>query len=224
MEPLEQRELGVLASHREQAYSVIDLAGLACFAITWLDERHLPTTFENITVALFRMFPMKFCLEGYPEYPDAARVGRTLLQLGPKYRNWARGSIQRGFHLTNSGETKSDLVKEMLGSSANVATNPARRTRTLGRTMDLMKEIESLEVSTLFAKWRQGSIGATDAFDLVNMLGGYTYTAARALRKRMDYLESTAKQVGRTDIVEFLGSVRKKFSEELSDTGKNSRS
>jgi hypothetical protein len=70
------RPLDRLSAYSESLYSSIDLNRLASFTIHWLKERRIPMTFENIVVASFRMFPVKFALEGYSEYPDAARINR----------------------------------------------------------------------------------------------------------------------------------------------------
>src|SRR5437870_2173982 len=122
-------------------YEAIDLTGLAAFTLHWLQDRHLPTTFENIVVAAFKMFPAKFSLEGFPNYPDAARVGRTLLQLAPKYRNWARGSVQKGFILTESGLQKAKAVQQALATGAPGSPRADAKRSILPRTMDLAKDL-----------------------------------------------------------------------------------
>jgi hypothetical protein len=40
---------------------------------------------------------------GWPEYPDAFRTNRSLLQGQPKYRNWLTGSASKGFSLNERG-------------------------------------------------------------------------------------------------------------------------
>src|SRR5438309_383340 len=108
------RQVESFESYAEAKYANVDLTGLAAFSVKRLQDLQIPTTFENLVVTMFRLFPSKFCLEGFPSYPDAARVGRTLLQLGPKYRNWARGSVQKGFVLTEAGTNKASKVAAML--------------------------------------------------------------------------------------------------------------
>jgi hypothetical protein len=197
---------------REGSYGRVDLAGLAAFTLKWLQDRSIPTTFENVVVAAFRFFPTKFSLEGYKEYPDAARVNRSLLQLGPKYRNWARGSVQKGYVLTESGREKVRSVQATLDEGTGAEAPASARRKTLARTMDLTKELEPLEKSPLFSRWKRGQLDQGTSLELLNMLDAYAYTPPRALRARMDTLENAASQVSRDDLIEFLHAVRRTFT------------
>jgi hypothetical protein len=212
-----QTQLNDIRPFAESRYEAIDLTGLAAFTLHWLQERHVPTTFENIVVAAFKLFPAKFSLEGFPSFPDAARVGRTLLQLAPKYRNWARGSVQKGFVLTESGLMKVRKVTEELGGGkVGKEPQPVPRARS-PRTMDLERELEPIQSSPLFEEWRAGRLDGTMAVELLNMLGAYAYTPPRALRDRVAVLENAAAQVGRDEVVEFLRAVRKAFATRFRD-------
>ena len=200
----------------EASYANIDLAGLASFAIKRLQELQIPTSFENLVVALFRLFPTKFCLEDFDEYPDAARVGRTLLQLGPKYRNWARGSVQKGFVLTESGVAKAVQVGAIVVSGAAPAEPQPAKRRTLPRTMDLSNEMQVIEGSSLFQKWTAGRLNEGESIEFFDLLGAYAYTPAPALKGRVRLLENAAGQLRRGDVLEFLRSVQQRFSQHLS--------
>ena len=201
-----------VAPFAERLYETIDLNRLAVFAIDWLQRHRIPTTFENVVVAIFRMFPAKFALEGYPQYPDAARVNRALLQLRPKYRNWARGSVQKGFVLTETGLAQVTWVQDALTGGA-AKRQRAPKPAAVSRTMDLSRELEPLERSPLFARWKEGNLNQGNMMELLDMLGAYAYTPARVLRERVDLLSNAASQVGRKDFVEFLDDVRKGFEE-----------
>jgi len=203
----------------EGSYVNVDLTGLAAFTIERLNELHLPNTFENLVVALFRLFPAKFSLVGFDEYPDAARVGRTLLQLGPKYRNWARGSVQKGFVLTEAGKAKvADVARILAGAkSADVSRRQEAIPRTRPRTRDFSKDIQTIEESPLYRRWKTEKILAGTSMDLFDLLGAFAYTPARVLRDRLKMLETIAEEVERADIAEFLKTVRKEFGRQLQD-------
>src|SRR5437879_3742662 len=127
------------------------------------------------------MFPRKFALEGFDEYPDAARVGRTLLQLGPKYRNWARGSVQKGFVLTESGAAKAvEVAMSFSGEGTNKVSRSKRQV--LPRTMDLKKDIRAIEESSLYRRWKSGILEDGKAIELFDLLGAYAYTPAHVLQ------------------------------------------
>ena len=202
--------LSDLVAYESSLYESIDLTGLVAFTLNALIQRNTPTTFENIVVLAYRLFPTRFSLEGYPEYPDAARVGRTLLQLTPKYRNWARGSVQKGFVLTESGISKVESVRLALEGKKPIVKE--RSQSNLPRTMDLSKELESLEQSPLFQKWKEGKLTDGTTLELLDLTGAYAYTPPRVLRDRMGSLENAARQMDRADLIEFLQSVKRQFS------------
>jgi hypothetical protein len=205
------RHVEEFTSFPETAYQDIDLAGLAAFAIRRLQELQIPTGFENVVVTLFKLFPAKFSLEGFAEYPDAARVGRTLLQLGPKYRNWARGSVQKGYVLTEGGLAKAAKVSATLVSGRSPDAHQPKRP-SAPRTMDLTKEVQALETSALYQKWKDGNLVSAESREFFDLLGAFAYTPSRALRDRAQFLENAAREVGREDLVRFLHSVRQAFA------------
>ncbi len=207
------RQVENFAPFPEATYQAVDLAGLAAFAINRLQELQVPITFENLVVALFRLFPEKFSLEGFEKYPDAARVGRTLLQLGPKYRNWARGSVQKGFMLTEGGIAKAAKVGSTLVSGGPESSVQAARRQATPRTRDLKKELRALEESALFQKWKADKLAEGEPRELFDLLGAFAYTPAHALRDRVQLLENAVKEVGRDELLDFLRSVRRTFSE-----------
>lgn len=216
-----QREpelLTELKPYNAAQYEEIDLTGLTAFVLHFLQTNHVPTTFENVTVALFRLFPNKFALIGFTQYPDATRVNRSLLQLRPKYRNWATGKVVTGFSLTESGLKKVEEVRRSLegtssvkASSRNLKMHQARD-EPGKRTMNLEKEIQNIESSPIFAKWRDGNLLQATTLEFLTMLEAYSYTPPKALRGRMSYLNEIASQFGRADISEFLKDVRERFS------------
>jgi hypothetical protein len=211
-----QKLLDRIEAYEEARYENIALAALVSFAIHWLEVQHIPTTFENIVVAAFKMFPAKFRLEGFHHYPDAACINRALVQVRPKYRNWARGTVKKGFLLTESGLKKVSEVGEILVTGASPGHKPVRTQRVpQQKTMDLSRDLQSVEQSTLFNKWRQQKLNEGSFLELLDMLGAYAYTPGRVLSQRLKFLEHAASEVGRNELVEFLRNVRNAFNREL---------
>ena len=207
-----RREVEKFDAFPQAAYQGLDLAGLAAYTLRRLQELQIPITFENLVVALFRLFPSKFSLEGFDQYPDAARAGRTLLQLGPKYRNWARGSVQKGYVLTEAGLAKAAAVNAALVSGRPATEVQPTKRQATPRTRDLGGEVKALEDSALFAKWKVGSLASGEPREFFDLLGAYAYTPTRALQDRIKFLEKAAREVERDDLVEFLRTVRKVFA------------
>jgi hypothetical protein len=55
-------------------YLPIEKDRLILFAIDYLSSKNIEVTFDKLTVASFKLFPKKFSLIGFPEYPDAKTV------------------------------------------------------------------------------------------------------------------------------------------------------
>ena len=86
-----------------EKYSGISLAELVTVGILKLNQSKLETNFENITVILHKLFPDKFSLTYFPEYPDTIRVDITI-RVHCKERGLVKGNRPKGFVLTGQGQ------------------------------------------------------------------------------------------------------------------------
>src|SRR5207253_3978145 len=91
------------------------LPHLTAYSISWLALWEIPTTYENISVLNARLFPAEFALSGFPEFPDAMRTNRTLLQMRPKYRGFATSDPRKGVFLTEKGRDAAGKVLDCVG-------------------------------------------------------------------------------------------------------------
>ena len=91
--------------------SVSSREKLVAFAIGYLRDQKIQTSFNNVCIATFKLFPEKFYFsEEYPEYPHIEMLNRTLLHLRPKERNYATGSARTDYILTELGE---EIVRQV---------------------------------------------------------------------------------------------------------------
>jgi hypothetical protein len=189
-------------------YEALDLNRLVVFTLGWLREASQPPTFENVSVTAFRLFPAKFSLRGY-EHPDSNRVNRALLQLGPKYRNWAVGSTSTGFALTPLGESILAETRQLLQTGGE-QPRPGRRS-TKGYTWDPSAEIIDLKSKDAFRRFRERGPKALDMDDVWDALGAFRYTSKEAIHERIVALKSIAAEAGDADALGFLEALRKRF-------------
>jgi hypothetical protein len=162
-------------------------------------------------VALFLFFPEKFSLVGFPQFPDAERVHRTLLQLGPKWRNWAKGDTHHGYSLNQSGELEFKRVEEALKNPSVKIIVPRQRT-SKPRTRDPNQEIKEIEQASLFKEYINGKREGFSEFAIWELLRSYPYAPKQALKERIETMLEYAKLANRKDIVDFLKWVRDFFS------------
>jgi hypothetical protein len=191
-----------------ESYRDLDLNRLAVYAIGVLREERIAVSFENLVVTLFRLFPEKFALRGY-EYPDANRVNRALLQLGPRYRNWARGSTGTGFALTPLGEQALQEARERLRSPESAS---GRRLRsTAGYTWDATADLEELKATESYRRFHDGGTQALVNDDVWNALNAFSYTPEAAVRSRIITLRDYASRAGDAEVGTFLDALRDRF-------------
>lgn len=195
------------------AYENIDLNRLAAYAIKLFEDEGISTTFERLVVTLFKLFPKKFALIDFEEYPDATRINRALLQLRPKYRNWATGKVSAGFVLTDSGRAIAEQTEKMLQTvnKNNADTNLKQKGTSRLRTRDLAQELIEIQSSSIFDKYRLGKFDEIETREVYDLLNAFPYTPKTALKKRLNSMADVALKEDRQDIYQFITWVKKEF-------------
>lgn len=196
-------------------YSSIDLNRLTVFTIYTLRKEDIPATIENIAVANYKMFPRRFAMVGFPEYPDVSRVNRALLQLRPKYRNWATGNARLGWALTTAGNAEAKALLTSLGESApeysaseeDLEAEPGGIAKRTVHDEDVIKRIRS---TSLFTKARDGWQGVS-ALEVFDVLEAYTHTPAEVLRSKLRELKRIAAGSRDKEVEILLSELEKRF-------------
>lgn len=197
-----------LTAFEFKKYENIDLNSLTVYVLSFLLENKIPTTFEIIVVTLFRMFPEKFSLEGFKEFPDATRVNRALLQLRPKYRSWAQGDVQLGFTLTEEGKLAVKKVKILLEKAH---LQKPRKSIPRKRTLSPDAEITNIEKSKIFQSYMNGEEENIADRDIYAFLKAFSYTPPKILKTYLHKLKGHAQFNKREDITTFLIWLEKKY-------------
>jgi hypothetical protein len=192
-----------------ETYESIDNNRLAVYSISFLSENNVPVTQEAVTVALYLMFPQKFSLVGFSEYPDAERVNRTLLQLGPKYRNWAVGNKHVGYSINETGRLVTEQTKKLLMNPGIAKTK--KTTPSQARTLDPNLEVKEIEETSLFKAYKSGQTENLDEFAIWELMRSFPNTPKSALAERLKRMMESARLSGRGDLTKFLDWVKKRF-------------
>jgi len=205
-------ELDQLHAFPLGSYADIDLNRLLVFSFGWLRDRNLPLIFENITVASFRMFPAKFGLRGF-DYPDSNRVNRGLLQLGPKYRNWGRGSTRKGYALTDLGEGVLTEIRARLsgpGVAGKGKIDQEEPGQVSGYTLDPATEIAELKATEQFVRFSTKGSESLQLEDVWTVVGAFVHTPREAIVKRLLVLREMARDLGDESAGSFLKALQEK--------------
>jgi hypothetical protein len=216
-----ERDLVQVAAKPAAAYLDMALTSLTAYSLFWLHSWQLRRTIEAIAILNWRLFPEKFAMVGYPEYPDAFRTNRSLLQMQPKYRNLLTGAAVTGFSLNERGmDTARELngklgvptTDEGLTLGSPEASVPAAKSSTkLARSIEPEREIGKLRASKLFEKWRTGVMSDRDLIHVHAMLGIFDHTPTAVRRRVMKDLEKSATSIQDDEAKRFLQEVRQTF-------------
>jgi len=94
---------------------------LIAYTISYLVKNKVQTSFNNICVSAYKLFPEKFKLsEEFPEYPHLEMLNRTLLHILPKQLDYATGSARIDYRLTQLGEIIAKQVENDLLGIRNI--------------------------------------------------------------------------------------------------------
>ena len=108
-------------SLNEEKYQDLDLDRILLYTLVTMEEKKVPLFFDLLVVAAFRLFPKKFSMATFEQYPDTSRIDKAARRLvDPKRKGWATGNIENGFHLTDLGREVARETSILLQSSGTV--------------------------------------------------------------------------------------------------------
>lgn len=189
-----------------ESYARIDLDHLLMYAVGHLKEIGVDLCFENIVVAVYRLFPKKFALVGYPEYPDAKRTHKCLRRCTYKTTRWLGGKERQGFTLT---ERSPAVIKKSCSMLSVPGVAVGRSTSITRRKERILAELES---SAAYLKATRGEIDSITDGDFCFMLQGTLDSSGETLRANLDALRTYAEEQDRRDILRVLEVLGKRFA------------
>jgi hypothetical protein len=202
----------------QEQYSGVNNDHLLTYAIELLSRTTIPLTFENIVVAVFRLFPECFSLIGFPEYPDAAKINRTLLHCRPKYRNLIIGNASNGYRLTSAGELTAQNVQKHFLREVDIRDRKTHKKKP-DRTYTGLKIVNRIENSVLYQLWRQNRTNEIGSFEIWSFLDTAPYTDKTVLRQILRDFKDAVHMNQREDLMEFLHWIQDKYQDIFTNRG-----
>ncbi len=214
-----EHDLVKVAPKEVSDYDGASLPALVAYSLYWLHQWDFRRSIEAITILSWKLFPSKFSMVGWPEYPDKERINRSLLQGGPKYRNWLTGAASKGFSLNDRGIQIAVELTQSLGppffaegrSITNAISSEFLGKKSQPRTIEPEREVAKAKDSRLFEKWKEGIMSERDLIHVHTMLEIFEHTPQSMREKRMQDLERAANDSNDTEVEMFLSEVRSNF-------------
>lgn len=205
---MDRDKIMTLPTYKEEQYANIDLDHLMIYAMGQLSKINADLSFENAVVAVFRLFPAKFGLLGFPEYPDSDRVMNCLNRC-TKPKRWIDGRPRQGFSLNDRSPIFIKETEDMLGGLTKEKAKSSSQTR--------RKEIILAEVSEspAYIKYRSNKENLVSEAEVCSLLQGTLDSDRKILRNNLLSLKTFSDELHQEQISRFLDWLEQQFREFL---------
>jgi len=219
MKLVHELDLVRIAPKELSEYDNVSLPALVAYSLYWLHQWDFRRSIESITILSWRLFPSKFSMVGWPEFPDKERINRSLLQGGPKYRNWLTGAASKGFSLNLRGIEIAQELAGRMGTPVldngtiitNKITSEFLGRSSQARTIEPEREAAKAKEGRLFEKWKGGVMSERDLIHVHTMLSVFEHTPKAVREKKLRDLERAADDANDQELQSFLVAVRSGF-------------
>jgi len=182
----------------EGNYLSLDKDRLVLFAVGLLESKKIEPTFDKIVVTTFRLFPKKFSLIGFAEYPD----GRTIYYCAYNHctldKKWLFGNVQSGFKVTERGKYFLDETKKMLeGKILLTRTHQVIARRKETTFITILKKTNAYKK---YVQSKKEAIGRAEILEALMLPPNSKSLIQTHLKKYLEY----ANRVNDSSVVEFL--------------------
>jgi hypothetical protein len=175
----------------EQYSSGVTIAKLSAVAIYHMDEKNIPTNFENVVVSLQRLFPGKFSLLQYPDIPDTMRIDNTLRLDAQNHAQYIKGNRRKGYQLTGLGKSAAEETIELLQSGIPSSSKP-RVAKFRKQETQLVSDVMN---SSAFEKFSTKQFSSINKFEICDVLHGTLETNRKDLHRNLQTLMGHAKSM-----------------------------
>lgn len=178
---------------------------LVLFTVGFLESKGIEPTFDKTVATAFRLFPKKFSLIGFPEYPDGRTIYYCVYNHCTLNNKWLFGNVQSAFKVTEKGKYFLDETKKMLDgkikSSRTHRTVPKRKEVTF---------INALKETNAFREYMDDKERKIPKFEIFEALKAPIDSKELALAHLGKYSEY-ANRIRDSDVLKFLEVLRKEI-------------
>ncbi len=190
-------------------YEAIDLNRLVIYTMVELEKLGVDLSLENIVVGAFMLFPSKFSLVGYSQYPDATRVEKALWRCKGKSKQWIGGKTPHGYLITERTRVIATQTERQLTSHTSRKRKPSSRLR---RKEGLLKEVLN---SSAYLKYISGNKELISEGEFCYLLQATLDSSRETLRENLNSLQLFSEELEHEEAKTFLDWIEQRFKELL---------
>ena len=155
----------------------------------------------------FTLFPRRFELRGYPQWPDAQVIGKRVWG-SRSDKGYLAGSVKQGYRITPKGLKVVEIVQERIqdGPRLSLQDRPSEARTRAGRVL------RHVEQSEAFRRYQvTKGVDHISDYDFSDMLLCPPDAPAESLRKSFEYFVQSARLYRRDDLLGFLDQIGQKW-------------
>lgn len=190
----------------ETDYLPIDRDRLVLYAISLLEKNKIEPTLDKITATTFKIFPKRFHLIGFPEYPDGLTIYTCFWLHNTKGKKWLTGSVQSGFKITERGRYfLTETIKMLQGriKSTKIQTTVPRR-----KELTFINQLKKTDVYKKFASGEKEKLSNVEILEAIKVRPSDSKEIIeKYLKKYLEY----ANRISDSKAIEFLDFIKNKL-------------
>jgi len=189
-------------------YENVGLDHLVMITVTTLENIGADLSYENLTIGAFRLFPKKFSLTSYPEFPDGKRTHDSIFHCFYKSKGWLAGKTSSGYAITPKGRhaIKEAELKVIGTTSSKKSASKTRRKEAI---------LEDLKKSDAFTKASRGLSPEITDSEFCHMLQVTLDAPRSVLNDNLSALLLYAEELGDIDAHQILSNLQTRFKSYL---------
>lgn len=201
----DHEKISQLIAFSQDKYSNIPLDDLTVYAVAQLSKMEANLSFENAVAASFRLFPSKFSLMGFPEYPDSDRARNCLNRCTLKSRQSLGGKALHGFILNEKSKKIAEQVEKILTGKISSKSKAS----SLTRRRDVI--LAELKKSIAFQKFTLATKQTITESEVCFALQGTLDSSPDVLRENFNAFVSYANEAEDAEVLDFLSWAANNF-------------
>jgi hypothetical protein len=207
-----------------EIYTKVILNDLVVYSVYYLYKQGSEITSEDIISACYVLFPKRFSMRKYPQYPDSGIVSRRWSDC--KSKGYLKGNATKGFEITARGIKRAEKVEKSLGTPLKLGRVKKAASPPKGKAVEpavppkeavhpelkahAKKYVRSIEMSDAYKHFKKGA--PINEFDFRSLLLCTMESPTTTLARNLNQFKGYVNIHNRKDLFAFLEFCEGKFS------------
>lgn len=207
------KDLDKTISLAEKKYIALSQDALLIAAMASFDSPTKRVSFEQLVAQCFKLFPKKFELQGYPQWPNAVIINKAWLRCRSG-KKLVHGNVAEGFYLTPKGIVVAEKVRKQLGTQQDENKFVKDSGRKADKQTASGRVVNDVEQSSAYKKFlKSQSVDEISEHDASEVLYAMIESGPEVLQQNFEAVRQHLENYGREDLISFLRQLREKFIE-----------